>query len=76
MAVRKTSSDPAAREAFAAILDQAYRSDEPGDAVATFDGVEFDRIVTKIGGQPVAMRRLVLTGRWEADPNPPTETAK
>lgn len=76
MAVRKTSKDPAAREALQMIVDRAWDSEERGDVAYAFDGVEFDRIVTRIGGQPVAMRRLVLTGRWEADPNPPTEPAK
>lgn len=38
--------------------------------VGEFEAVEFERSVTKVrGGGEVALRRVVLTGKWEVDPD-------
>lgn len=40
------------------------------EALSTFPAVEFETLTKKVGDQELHLRRLVVTGSWEIDPNP------
>lgn len=69
---RKTSNDGAARlRATDWITDHATGAADTALVVDLFPSVEFETAQAKVGGEPVKMRRVVLTGPWEvvADPS-------
>lgn len=39
------------------------------DLIGTFKAVEFETTSRKVGDEEVPLRRLVITGAWEVDPN-------
>jgi hypothetical protein len=66
---RKTTDDQAARDAAVEIMRQATGLDAPlhvqKDGVAAFEAAQFETTTAKVGGQPLELRRVVLTGPWE-----------
>jgi hypothetical protein len=66
---RKTTDSQAARDVAVELLRQASGTDTPlnvhRDSVAAFKAAEFETTTTKVGGQPLSMRRVVLTSEWE-----------
>lgn len=60
-------ADPMARERARALFrDAMWEGDDiPSTLLGRFDGFQFERMTNDAG---VAVRRLVLTGRWEVDP--------
>jgi hypothetical protein len=64
---RKTSEDIDARSH--AITMHAAASGVDGavaaDAISAFPSAEFETATSKVGGEPVKLRRVVLTGPWE-----------
>jgi hypothetical protein len=60
-------------------LDGGLPADAPGGAraiaktvVDEFRYAEFETVVSKVGGDELRMRRLVLTTQWEVDRSAPT----
>jgi hypothetical protein len=66
---RKTTDDPIAREAATEMMRRATGTDSPlhvhQESVAAFEAVQFETTTAKVGGQPLELRRVVLTGPWE-----------
>lgn len=77
--MRKAQDDPIARTAAENQLGDALDAavgDTSGDTMAMarellgeFKAVEFETTVRKVGTEQIHLRRLVLTGAWEVDPN-------
>lgn len=74
--MRKAQDDPIARTVaenqLADILD-IEESANPGSTshvvLGAFEAVEFEKAASKVGGKDIYLRRLVITGAWEVDPN-------
>ncbi len=64
---RKTTDDQAARAATREFIDVSSEvlSADAAAIVALFKTAEFETTTARIGGEDVAMRRIVLTGPWE-----------
>jgi hypothetical protein len=80
MAVRKNQDDVMARgaaERTVADLFDVEPNDQIGDSAATpatvinqiAETVEFERATFKAGGREIKMRRVLITGGWEVDPD-------
>jgi hypothetical protein len=72
MATRKTIDDKTARDEAQSLIHSLLTTrgdDTPaGNArgvLEGFDTAEFETATTKVGGQPLELRRIVLTGPWE-----------
>jgi hypothetical protein len=63
---RKTTDDPAAsNHAVEFITDRTVSAHDAADVVGLFETAEFETVTAKVGGQPLELRRVVLTGPWE-----------
>ncbi len=63
---RKTTDSEVARQEASALIGAATAKPEDAEnAVALFKSVEFETATTRIGGEDVSVRRVVLTGPWE-----------
>jgi hypothetical protein len=64
---RKTTDSQAARDvAREMIRAENIASDTQVDEIVTlFKAAEFETTTAKVGGQPLSMRRVVLTSEWE-----------
>lgn len=67
MATRKIANDPVARDHAIERMSVALAQTNADihDAAALFDGAEFETATSKVGGQEIQLRRVVLTGPWE-----------
>jgi hypothetical protein len=63
---RKVSDNLHAREAARDFLtSHATNADDSALVVDLFPSVEFETAQSKVGGEPVKLRRITLTGPWE-----------
>jgi hypothetical protein len=73
--MRKAQDDAVARTAAENVVrDLTHYVNEPvgdlgKDIVGAFKAVEFETISKKVGDEEIPLRRLVITGPWEVDPN-------
>lgn len=68
---RKTSDNKVARDhAVEKITDRATGLEDTKLVVDLFPTVEFETATSKVGGETVNLRRVVLTGPWEVVANP------
>jgi hypothetical protein len=79
MATRKPVNDPeallTATDTFTRMLDETVVADH-GDTRAMAEGIaasfryaEFETVTTKVAGEDITMRRLVLTTDWAVQTN-------
>jgi len=68
--MRKLKTDPAAFEAAANHISSVVPDDETvADAVVhTFTAAEFETATSRVGGEEITLRRIVLTTEWEVAP--------
>lgn len=70
MATRKTAENGAARlRAKDFITDHATGAADTALVVDLFPTAEFETATSKVGGETVSLRRVVLTGPWEVVAN-------
>ncbi len=63
---RKTTDNPTARKAAEEfVCDHSVNLDDSRSVVNLFKTVEFETATSRVGGEEIAMRRIVLTGPWE-----------
>jgi UDP-3-O-acyl-N-acetylglucosamine deacetylase len=66
---RKTTDSPAARGIAAEFIsdasDAGIDNSDAGKIVSVFEAVEVETHTVKVGGRPVDLQRVVLTGPWE-----------
>ncbi len=62
---RKTSHNPAAQTAAADMIEARVAETNGGDVAAIFESAEFETATSRVGGQEIALRRIVLTSPWE-----------
>lgn len=74
--MRKAQDDPIARTVaenqLADILDTEESAGPEGATsmvLGAFKAVEFETTSRTVGDQVIVLRRLVITGAWEVDPN-------
>ncbi len=72
---RKTTDNPAARTAAAELITSSalnLDSSEAGSVVAVFESAEIETATSRVGGQEIQLRRVVLTSPWEVIPGKPS----
>ncbi len=63
---RKRNDDPAARVFAAGMVQEASGNAVDGEAVVdAFETAEFETAKSRVGGEEISLRRVVLTSRWE-----------
>lgn len=75
--MRKPTEDPIARtvaENF--VTDHATGVEDTRAVLGLFPTAEFETVTKVVQGQSIRLRRLVLTGPWEVDPNAPKTAEK
>lgn len=65
MAVRKAVDDKIAREDVTGQWGAFVNDDDALTLVGRFPFVQYETATSKVAGEEVAMRRVVLTGPWE-----------
>jgi hypothetical protein len=72
MATRKTTDSPAARDAAGELIAPALNGpgeiEQANDAARQFETAEFETATSRVAGETVTLRRVVLTGPWEVAP--------
>lgn len=68
--MRKAKSDPAAFQAAEEYLTDSVglTPDAGNSAVMAFIGAEFETATSKVAGEEIKLRRIVLTTEWEVAP--------
>lgn len=73
--MRKAQDDAMARTAAERVVGDVVAPSTDGQVdelartvLGEFEAVQFETAVSKVGGKPIALRRLVITGPWEVDP--------
>jgi hypothetical protein len=67
--MRKLNDDPAARNAAGDhLLNSGVESENAETAVNAFTAAEFETATTRVTGQELTLRRIVLTTEWEVVP--------
>lgn len=81
--MRKANEDVLARTAVERMVGDLIAPSTDGEVdglaksvVGAFEAVEFERVVKTVGDEQIALRRPVLTGAWEVDPNGKAEQGK
>lgn len=68
--MRTPSEDPIARTvAENELADHHLDGEQARQTLAYWPHVEFEKTTRKVQGQDLYLRRVVITGKWEIDPN-------
>lgn len=74
--MRKANEDVLARTAVERMVGDIIAPNTDGEVdrlaktvVSVFKAVEFERVVKTVGDEQIALRRPLLTGAWEVDPD-------
>lgn len=64
---RKTIDNEAARQAASVLIDESHdlAADQSRGIVDLFEAAEFETATSKVGGQTISLRRVVLTSPWK-----------
>lgn len=65
MAVRKAVDDKAARDQVLGLLMGSVEGDAADEIVGRFPAIQFETATSRVAGEELRMRRVVLTGPWE-----------